>query len=198
MSMFPEGSGIYQIRNTANGKAYVGSAVKLKRRWFHHRKLLRAGQHHSKHLQRAWLVSGEAAFVFEVIEECDASILIDREQFHIDRMRCTDDAFGYNMNPTAYSQLGRRHTDDAKRRISDAMKRRVFTDAHRRALSLVKQTSEKAKRQSDDAIARASLACVGRIESEETRRKKSESHRGKPLSPEHRAAISKGLKRAGL
>lgn len=50
-------SGIYEIVNTINGKRYVGSAVSLKRRWVDHRRDLRAGKHHSRHLQNAWAKS---------------------------------------------------------------------------------------------------------------------------------------------
>lgn len=47
-------TGIYQIRNTANGKRYVGSAVKFAQRWRQHAHLLRKRKHHSRILQNAW------------------------------------------------------------------------------------------------------------------------------------------------
>lgn len=167
-----------------DGKVYVGSAVNLKKRWFHHRKLLRKGMHHSVHLQRAWAKYGESSFVFEVLEVCPLEGLTGREQALLDQTRSYADVHGYNMTPTAYSQLGRRHTEDAKQRISEAMKKRVFTEAHRRALSEVKRTSEKAKEQSRMAIVKASAACIGRVESAETRRRKSLAHMGKRATQE--------------
>ncbi len=38
-------AGIYQIRNSQNGKLYIGSAVNVRNRWVEHRKLLRKGAH---------------------------------------------------------------------------------------------------------------------------------------------------------
>jgi len=175
---FPESSGVYQIRNLVDGKVYVGSAVNLKNRWVHHRKKLRKGTHHSNHLQRAWTKYGEDTFIFEVLGLCEKNGLLDEEQKLLDQRQSYDDRHGYNMTPTAYSQLGRRHSEESKRRISASMKKRVFTAEHRAALAAVKKTSEKAKEQSRVAIAKASAACVGRIESVETRLKKSVAHMG--------------------
>jgi len=47
-------SGIYQIKNTLNGKFYVGSAVNIKQRWSTHISSLNKNNHHSGHLQNAW------------------------------------------------------------------------------------------------------------------------------------------------
>lgn len=40
-------SGIYKITNLVNGKLYIGSAVKIQRRWIEHRAQLIAGKRHS-------------------------------------------------------------------------------------------------------------------------------------------------------
>lgn len=77
-------SGIYVIRNTANGKVYVGSAVNIKGRWAVHKHGLRRGKHHSQRLQRAWNKYGEAAFVLETLELCCVDLLLEREQSYFD------------------------------------------------------------------------------------------------------------------
>lgn len=59
---------IYKIRNVVNGKFYVGSTMDTRERFRTHRKRLRTGKHHSKHLQAAWTKYGEDCFVFEVVE----------------------------------------------------------------------------------------------------------------------------------
>lgn len=114
--------GIYAIRNTANGRVYVGSAVNLRRRLRIHRWHLDRGDHHSIKLQRAWRKHGFAAFAFEIVEEVrETSALLEREQHYIDGMN----AFGrgYNMAPRAGSpMLGVKHSDEAKRKISAAFK----------------------------------------------------------------------------
>ena len=57
-------SGIYQIRNIANGKVYVGSAAKFSRRFNDHKRKLNNGRHHSIKLQNAWNKNGAESFVF--------------------------------------------------------------------------------------------------------------------------------------
>lgn len=60
--------GIYAIRCTASGEAWVGSAPDLatiaNRHWFS----LRSGGHTQPSLQQAWNRHGEAAFGFEIVE----------------------------------------------------------------------------------------------------------------------------------
>jgi group I intron endonuclease len=97
-------SGIYAITNTVTGKLYVGSAVDIDRRWQTHRTQLRAGVHHSQKLQRAWAKYGPDAFAFTVLEECDPTVLQDREQYWLDTLDST--RHGYNVNPTANSPRG--------------------------------------------------------------------------------------------
>jgi group I intron endonuclease len=64
---------IYKIRNLINDKFYVGSAMDTRSRFRQHRKLLRRGTHHCKHLQAAWNKYGEDRFCFEVVEQCSAA-----------------------------------------------------------------------------------------------------------------------------
>lgn len=59
---------IYLIRNTIDGKCYVGRSVDPKRRKLNHFADLRSKTHHNQYLQNAFNVHGESAFVFEVIE----------------------------------------------------------------------------------------------------------------------------------
>lgn len=61
-------SAIYAIRNSASGKVYVGSAVRVLSRWNQHRSLLNKGKHHSQHLQSSWGKHGQAAFEFLILE----------------------------------------------------------------------------------------------------------------------------------
>ena len=103
----PAISGIYTITNTLNGKQYIGSAVNFEGRWRLHRRLLRKTTHHSAHLQSAWNVYGEAAFVFAVVEEVpDLTQLIAREQHYLDQRFAARASHEYNMSPTAGSTRG--------------------------------------------------------------------------------------------
>lgn len=99
-----ERPGVYVIRNTVNGKVYVGSASNISKRWHRHRKDLRLGRHKNLHLQAAWAKYGEGAFVFEVLEH--TADLDCREQYWIDATLCTRPSNGYNMAPVARSTRG--------------------------------------------------------------------------------------------
>ena len=117
-------AGIYAIRNTTNGKVYVGQSVDIKRRWRRHKYELRHGCHPSSHLQRAWLVCGEPHFVFEVLEAvADVAGLDTAEQRHIDAAQSANPSCGYNLSPTAGSQRGMKRTPETRRRLAEAHRR---------------------------------------------------------------------------
>ena len=80
-------SGIYAIEHRASGRAYVGSAADLGKRWKAHVWHLNHGRHHCQHLQRAWRKEGAAAFTFLVLQECSREMLLFREQVWMDGHR---------------------------------------------------------------------------------------------------------------
>ena len=47
-------SGIYQIKNTVNGKVYIGQSIDTIKRYDAHWNMLKQGKHFNKHLQRAF------------------------------------------------------------------------------------------------------------------------------------------------
>lgn len=90
-------SGIYQIRNTQNGKVYIGQTRDLKFRIYEHIRVLRRGEHHNRYLQRAFDKYGESAFEFSILEECPIEELDAKEKEWIKRLRSMDAAKGYNL-----------------------------------------------------------------------------------------------------
>lgn len=85
--MEPYTGSIYTITCSKTGMAYVGSSKSVASRFARHRSMLRAGDHHAPLLQEQWRQHGEAAFVFEVVEEgIDALFLLAREQYWIWRL----------------------------------------------------------------------------------------------------------------
>lgn len=83
-------SGIYTITHTASGKAYVGSARSIQRRWKRHITDLNCERHHSVKLQRAWAKYGADAFQFLIVEAVEVEDdLVRREQYWIDRLMRT-------------------------------------------------------------------------------------------------------------
>lgn len=82
-------TGVYIIRCKANGKAYVGCAVDIKRRWIHHRNRLRNGLHANRFVQSVWNKYGEESFEFEILK------LVSREDLHAE-----EEAMIGLLNPT--------------------------------------------------------------------------------------------------
>lgn len=66
--------GIYAVRCTANGDAWVGGTRNLNAAkngcWFS----LRNGMHREPTLQNAWNAHGEAAFEYEIVEKLDEDV----------------------------------------------------------------------------------------------------------------------------
>lgn len=119
----PDVSGIYAIKNTHNGKLYIGSSARLRRRAYEHFSALRKGQHFNVHLQRAWRKYGEGSFSFNVIELCSEANLLEFETKHL---RTLSRSLGYNMNQAHVSTLGYKHTEAAREKIRIARAKQVI------------------------------------------------------------------------
>jgi len=135
-------SGIYQIKNTLNGKCYIGSAVDIQRRWRDHLSALRRGQHCNGHLQRSFEKYSEDAFMFAVLEQVeDTSQLIIREQHYLDTLKPE-----YNISPTAGSSLGVRRTEETRQKVSESKtgERNPSYGKHPSAATRTKQSAAQA------------------------------------------------------
>lgn len=86
-------SGIYCIINIKNSKKYIGSSKNIRQRLWSHRAELRHNKHENSHLQNAWNKYGEYNFDYYILEKCEESLLLEKEQFYIDTINPE-----YNMN----------------------------------------------------------------------------------------------------
>ena len=184
-----------------NGKVYVGSAVNLSKRWYEHLWALRRGKHTNPKFQNAWNKYGETSFkhlILEIIS--NISKLIKREQYWIEKMEAVGNS-GYNINPTAGSQLGAKRTKESCERMSVAGKKRgpISEETRAKLKARVWSAETIAKRtgwhHSDEEKERISFR--SRNCSEETRRKMGDSSRGRKHTPEACAKIGaahKGMK----
>lgn len=93
---------IYQITNVVTYKRYIGSAVNHATRWQLHKQQLNSKTHHSFLLQKAWNKHGKENFKFEIIELCEKSRLVEREQYYFDLLQPE-----YNVCKIAGSAIGR-------------------------------------------------------------------------------------------
>lgn len=64
-------------------------------------------------MQSSWKKHGEDAFAFAILELCEPADLVEREQVAIDRLSPE-----LNICPTAGSTLGRRHSEETRRKIA--------------------------------------------------------------------------------
>ena len=60
--------GVFQIRNTVNGKVLIGRSVNLPAILNRHRAELRLGGHRNRALQQDWNELGAEAFEFEILD----------------------------------------------------------------------------------------------------------------------------------
>lgn len=127
-------SGIYEISQIGRGRSYVGSANNILKRWATHKSSLNYNQHGNSFLQRTWNKYGESAFAFTVLEFCHPSKLTEREQFWIDKLQ-TVNPYGFNLQPTARSCLGFKHTKSTKKKMSESAKRRNARPGYNKMLS---------------------------------------------------------------
>lgn len=93
----PSKPGIYLIRNTVNGKVYIGRSENLWRRWATHRSHLKRGRHQNRYLLAAWQKHGAENFTFEVLELAGIEEIPTREAYYIGLYKATDRTVGYNL-----------------------------------------------------------------------------------------------------
>ena len=61
-------AGIFQVKNTVNGKVFLGSSTNLHGPLNKHRFMLKINNHDNKQLQKDWNELGADAITFEILE----------------------------------------------------------------------------------------------------------------------------------
>lgn len=61
--------GVFQVRNTVNGKIFIEGSVNLDKIWNRHRTELNFGSHSNKALQEDWKTFGADSFVYKILDE---------------------------------------------------------------------------------------------------------------------------------
>ena len=103
-------SGVYLWTNLTNGKSYVGNSVNLARRLaqYYNLSLLTKFRKNSL-INKANLKYGYSRFKLEILEYCDNSHVINREQYYIDTFKPE-----YNILKLAGSNKGFKHSAETK------------------------------------------------------------------------------------
>lgn len=122
--------GIYQIRNLRNGKKYIGSTGRFKKRAYEHVSSLKKNKHGNKHLQASWNNHGEDVFLFEVIEVVEGNKLqrttreeeILQEQIELGNW---SNCFNFQKKPKSFGKkVWSSNPEETRRKLSVAAKGR--------------------------------------------------------------------------
>ena len=116
--------GLYAIVHAPTNRAYVGSAVNIKRRFKEHRTALKQNEHHSAYLQNAWNKYGSDQFEFKVIKPLDSlETARELEQalldcFYSDTMNCKPSAIGFPFGDAHHAKRPDFHMKTVMQRLT--------------------------------------------------------------------------------
>lgn len=99
-------SGIYLFINLVNNKIYIGSAINLYKRFYNYYNTNYLKKGNSMAIYKALLKYGYFNFSLAILEYCELSYLILREQYFIDLLNPE-----YNILKIAGSSLARKQTE---------------------------------------------------------------------------------------
>ena len=112
---------VYMIKNTVNGKVYIGSSVNGYRRYNSHISHLRNGVHSSIRLQRSFNKYGAEAFVFIVLKYTDKNQHRKEEARVLKMLDATNPENGYN-NSDLTERGVIKHTESSLEKMRIAQK----------------------------------------------------------------------------
>ena len=179
-------AGIYGIKNTFNGKWYVGSTCGnagrgLEQRLKEHIHFLRCGKHCNRHLQAAWNKYGEEVFAYFVLEqtENDEDILFDRELCWMTELRSVRDGYNISQNPR-YCAVP--FTEERRQKQGERTKELWHNDEYRNKMTVL--AKERMSLPENKAI--AAIAFNKMWANPEMRKNNIARHRGKKRSEQER------------
>jgi group I intron endonuclease len=167
-------SGIYKISSTLKPeRIYIGSSNNISKRWVTHKTTLNEGTHHSIKLQRHYNKYKNDVLKYEIIYQCSPDMLLIVEQYYLDlykpyfnSLMTAGSSRGYKQSTaTLKKHKEYKPTPETNEKISNALKGRVSPMKDR---SLTQSHKDK-----------IGLAGIGRIVSDETIQKLSNSNKGK-------------------
>lgn len=196
---------VYKIQNAINGKIYIGQSVNPTRRKAGHFCDAKRGNEYP--LSKSIRKHGRENFSFEVIDECEDSLINEREIYWIAFYDSTNREKGYNQTKGGTQLPKKPRTTDHRQRQREATKRYWATspDAEARRQQIIeKNKSEKGrasskavqdKRWSDASQREAmSVRLKGKPKSEDQKQKIAASHDRRWKDPELRAKMLETIK----
>ena len=176
--------GVYAIKNTRNGKIYIGSTINFRNRFKHHLSYLFNGKHNNQKLLRAYNKAGNNELVFSLVELCSIEERLTIEQKWIDFHDCVRK--GYNILEKAGSNLGYKHSPSIVRRRNETRKQKgwFISDATREKRKQLMSEALTGRVFNEETLAKMKIAARKRWDIPEIREKITNSKIGKKYSDE--------------
>lgn len=131
--------GIYCIKNSIDGKFYVGQSKNIRKRINQHENMLKNGIHYNPFLQKEYDENGRGVFIFIILEKFkkyDSEKMAKREKYWIKRLRTKEREFGYNINDANKIRDNISLSEEHREKISKKLKGRKKTEEHLLNISL--------------------------------------------------------------
>ncbi len=152
---------VYGIVNILNRQIYIGSTTRPGRRFIEHRGRLKGNRHDNQHLQNSYNRHGQEYFHYHTIEsDISFELLEDRERFWVRYFNSDDRNYGYNITKADYINKSFKRGEVSK----ETVERMIAAQRKRK------------KYEADNGIP---PPMFGKHHSDETKRKMSESSKGK-------------------
>jgi group I intron endonuclease len=110
-------SGIYMLTNKLTNGIYIGQSVDISKRFRNYFNLSYIKSKDSFIISRALIKYGYSNFSVTILEYCDKSDLIIREQYYLNKLNPQ-----YNILKIAGSSQGFKHSEETKTKISKSLK----------------------------------------------------------------------------
>ena len=122
--------GIYKITNMVNGKAYIGQAQNIEKRWNEHIHYTKNKNSpaYTKPLYKAMRKYGVENFSFEILILCEEELLNLMEIYYIEKYNSyihAENSNGYNLTLGGEGTRGYVFSEEHKKKISENAKLRV-------------------------------------------------------------------------
>jgi group I intron endonuclease len=183
-------SGIYMLTNKLTNDIYIGQSIDISKRFKNYFNISYIKSKDSFIISRALIKYGYSNFSVTILEYCDKSDLLAREQYYFDKLNPQ-----YNILKIAGSSLNFKHSKETKTKISKSLKgvyvkeksalfNRSHTEETKKLMSLKKAKDNNpffGKTHSKDSKGLMRQKALSRIHSEDTKLKMSTT-RGNPVN----------------
>jgi len=133
-------SGIYMFTNKLTNDIYIGQSINLANRFKNYFNISYLKHKDSLVISRALIKYGFSNFSITILEYCETSDLVAREQYYFDTLKPK-----YNTLKIAGSSLTHKHTEETKMKIRDSLKGILGSSVKEKSALLGRTASDETK-----------------------------------------------------